>query len=300
MPNPIRPRRSVLYMPGSNARALDKARNLPADCLILDLEDAVAPGAKEMARDQVTAAVRQGGYGPREVAIRINGLQTEWGEADLDAAIAAGPDAILVPKIDTAEDVFVIGRRLNRHNAQPDMQIWVMMETPTAVLNARKIAAAHDEDLGRRLSAFVMGTNDLAKDTRARLVPGRTPLVPWLQICLAAARAYGLDIIDGVYNRLDDAQGFEAECAQGRDLGMDGKTLIHPRQIEPANAAFGPSADEIADAERIIAAFDLPENTGKGAIAVEGRMVERLHADMAQRVVALGRSIADREALDVS
>ena len=285
-------------MPGSNARALEKARTLPADALILDLEDAVAPDAKEMARRQVAEAVRAGGYGPREVVIRINGLTTPWGEDDLHAAIAAGPDAILVPKVNQAEDVFVIGRWMGRASADPKTQIWVMMETPLAILNARKIAAAREEDLGRRLSAMVMGTNDLAKETRARLVPGREPFVAWLQITLAAARAHGLDIIDGVFNGLGDEAGFVAECAQGRDLGMDGKTLIHPKQIEPANQAFAPSPDDVAAARRVIDAFALPENAGKGVIAVEGRMVERLHADMAARLVALDAAIGAKAQAD--
>lgn len=278
-------------MPGSNARALEKARTLPADALILDLEDAVAPDAKETARQQVAEAVRAGGYGPREVIIRINALTTPWGEDDLDAAIAAGPDAILVPKVDKADDVFVIGRWMGRASADPKTQIWVMMETPLAILNARKIAAAREEDLGRRLAVMVMGTNDLAKETRARLVAGREPFVPWLQIALAAARAYGLDIIDGVFNGLGDDDGFAAECEQGRDLGMDGKTLIHPKQIEPANRAFAPSPDDVQSARRIIDAFALPENAGKGVISVEGRMVELLHADMAARLVALDEAI---------
>ena len=285
-------------MPGSNARALEKARTLPADALILDLEDAVAPDAKEMARQQVAEAVRAGSYGPREVVIRINGLTTPWGEDDLDAAIAAGPDAILVPKVNQAEDVFVIGRWMGRASADTKTQIWVMMETPLAILNARKIAAAREEDLGRRLSAMVMGTNDLAKETRARLVPGREPFIPWLQIALAAARAHGLDIIDGVFNGLGDEAGFVAECAQGRDLGMDGKTLIHPKQIEPANQAFAPSPDDVAAARRVIDAFALPENAGKGVIAVEGRMVERLHADMAARLVALDEAIGAKAQAD--
>ena len=285
-------------MPGSNARALEKARTLPADALILDLEDAVAPDAKEMARQQVAEAVRAGGYGPREVVIRINGLTTPWGEDDLDAAIAAGPDAILVPKVNQAEDVFVIGRWMGRASADTKTQIWVMMETPLAILNARKIAAAREEDLGRRLSAMVMGTNDLAKETRARLVPGREPFIPWLQIALAAARAHGLDIIDGVFNGLGDEAGFVAECAQGRDLGMDGKTLIHPKQIEPANQAFAPSPDDVAAARRVIDAFALPQNAGKGVITVEGRMVERLHADMAARLVALDEAIGAKAQAD--
>jgi citrate lyase subunit beta/citryl-CoA lyase len=290
----IRPRRSVLYMPGSNARALEKAKSLPADALILDLEDAVAPDAKELARRQVAEAVAARGFGPREVVVRINALASPWGEDDLAAAAAAAPDAILVPKVDDADGVFEIGRRLARLGAAPATQIWVMIETPRAVLDPLGIAAAKEEDAGRRLGCFVMGTNDLAKETRARIVPGRAPMLGWLAATVAAARAYGLDVVDGVYNALDDAAGLAAECAQGRDLGMDGKTLIHPNQIETANRLFAPDEAEVAAAAKIVAAFEAPENRAKGAISLDGRMVERLHADIARRTVALAEAIAAR------
>ena len=240
----FRPRRSVLYMPGSNARALDKARTLDVDALILDLEDAVAPDAKHEARDRVGEAVRAGGYGPREVVIRINGLTTPWGEEDLKAAAAAGPDAILIPKVSTPDDLAGIEGMLRQAGAPDELALWAMMETPLAMLNAGSIAAAA-RGASPRLSVLVMGTNDLAKETGARLVPGRAPMMPWLMTCLAAARACGLDIVDGVYNDFSDMDGFAGECAQGADMGMDGKTLIHPRQIEPCNAAFTASAEEV-------------------------------------------------------
>ena len=291
MTQTARPRRSVLYMPGSNARALEKARTLPADALILDLEDAVAPDAKIMARDQVCDAVRQGGYGGREIAIRINGLDPVWGADDLTSALQARPDAVLVPKVSTADDIERLDAAMA--GADPSTALWAMMETPLAMLNAGEIAACALE--GSRLSLFVMGTNDLAKDTGAQIVPGRAPMLPWLQTCLAAARAHGLAIIDGVFNRLDDADGFEAECLQGRQLGMDGKTLIHPKQIEPANTVFAPTSDEIAHARAVLDAFARSENAAKGAIMLNGRMVERLHADMAGRVVAMSDAIAAME-----
>lgn len=286
----IRPRRSVLYMPGSNARAMEKARQLPADAVIFDLEDAVAPDAKATAREQIAAALKQGGFGNREVIVRINGLDTAWWRDDLTLA-AAGPDAILVPKISTPEQLSEVGHHLVGLRADARLRIWAMMETPLAMLNAGDIAAAAQDPV-TRLAGFVMGTNDLAKDTRARLLPGRAPMLPWLMTCIAAARAYGLDILDGVYNDLGNAQGFAAECAQGRDLGFDGKTLIHPQQIGPCNDAFTPPPDEIAWARKIIAAFQLPENKGKGVIQVDGKMVEILHAEMAKRTVAIADAIA--------
>lgn len=286
-----RPRRSVLYMPGSNARALDKARGLPADVLILDLEDAVAPDAKAMARDQVAAAVRAGGFGFREVVVRVNGPQTPWGADDMALISAAGPDVILIPKPNGAEDIFQAASALR---AAPDRtRLWAMMETPLAMLRAEAIAAAA-LDHSTRLSGFVLGTNDLAKETRARLVPGRAPMLPWLMATLAAARAYGLVVVDGVYNDIADGEGFAAECVQARDLGFDGKTLIHPNQIEPCNAAFTPTDAEVSWSRTVIAAFDLPENATKGALQVEGRMVERLHADMARQTVAIADAIAAR------
>jgi citrate lyase subunit beta/citryl-CoA lyase len=292
--NPIRARRSVLYMPGSNARALGKAREIAADALILDLEDAVAPDVKEMARGQVCDAVRQGGYGRRELVIRVNAPGTLWHEADLAAAIAATPDAILIPKVSDPETLAAIGNRLAAAGADPKIRIWSMIETPQAILSIAAIAAAARVP-ATRLSCFVLGLNDLAKETRARLVPGRAPMLPWMALALAAARAEGLDIIDGVYNNLKDEAGFEAECVEARDMGFDGKTLIHPAQVTAANAAFSPGDQELAEARAIIAAFDEPENAGKGAIQLNGRMVERLHAQMAQRVVALHDAIGNGE-----
>lgn len=293
MASSIRPRRSILYMPGSNARALEKAKMLAADALILDLEDAVAPDMKDMARDQVAAAVASAGYGDRELAIRINALETPWGHDDLAAAIDAGPDAILVPKPSRAADLDPIAARIE--DAGRTIPLWAMIETPLALLNIQEIAgyAAHSH---APLTVLVMGTNDLAKETRARLVPGRAPMLPWLATAILAARAHGLDIVDGVYTDFHDTDGFLAECRQARDLGMDGKTLIHPGQIDAANEAFAPSDEEVARARKIIAAFALPENKGMGAISLDGRMVELLHAEMARRTVALAEAIGTMNA----
>ena len=218
-------------------------------------------------------------------------FSTPWGEADLEAAAAAGPDAILVTKVETGDDILEVGRRLARLGAPRGLQIWAMMETPLALLHAGEIAAAARDDAGLRLACLVMGTNDIAKETRARLVPGRGPMRAWLSTCVVAARAYGLSILDGVYNGLGDAQGLRQECEEGRDLGFDGKTLIHPNQIEAANEAFAPTDAEIEEARAIIAAFEAPENRGKGAISLQGRMVERLHADVARRTLALADAI---------
>ncbi len=289
----IRPRRSVLYMPGSNARALEKAKTLPADALILDLEDAVAPDAKDLARKQVVDAVKAGGFGPREVVIRINGLDTAWGAADMKAAAAVGPAAILVPKVNSGADIAGAAKAMVDAGAPAHTALWAMMETPLAMLQALDVARAA-ADPANRLAVFVMGTNDLAKETRARFVPGRAPMLAWLQTCLAAARAFGIEIVDGVYNDLSDADGFLAECRQGRDLGFDGKTLIHPNQIETANRVFAPSEEEVARARAVIAAFDLPENADKGALQLDGRMVERLHAEMGRRTVAIAEAVAAR------
>jgi citrate lyase subunit beta/citryl-CoA lyase len=290
---PIRPRRSALYMPGSNARAIEKAKTLAADVVIFDLEDAVAPDAKAQAREQVCAVVQAGGYGLRELVIRINALETPWGEADLAAAIAAAPDAILVPKVSSAETLAAVGLRLRKLGAAERTKIWAMIETPLAILRAENIASAA-RDVDTRLACFVMGTNDLAKDTRARLLPGRAAMLPWLMTALAAARAHGIDILDGVYNNLSDADGFRTECEQGRDCGFDGKTLIHPDQIAAANEIYAPSQQEIESARAIVAAFERPENAGKGAISLNGRMVERLHAEMAKRTLALAEAIAEQ------
>jgi len=286
----IRPRRSVLYMPGSNARAIEKAKTLQADGIIIDLEDAVAPDAKDSARAQVAQAVRAGGFGSREVMIRLNGIDTPWFAHDFEAAIAARPDAILVPKISAAEQIELIGTRLLDTHADHHVRLWAMIETPAAIFNIRELAAEAG-DSESRLAGFVIGTNDLAKETRARLVPGRAPMLPWLSACVLAAHAYDIDVLDGVYNDIADMEGFAAECAQGRDMGFDGKTLIHPSQIEPCNAAFSPSAEEAAQARKIIAAFDRPENRGKGVVQIEGRMVERMHADIARRTVAIVEAI---------
>ena len=287
----LKPRRSALYMPGSNARALDKARSIPADTLILDLEDAVAPDAKEIARRQVAEAVDGRVFGHREVVVRINGLATPWGRDDLKALAAVRPDAVLVPKVDSAEEARALGVALDEAGAAPEVALWIMFETPRAVLNAATIGGA-----GGRLACIVAGTNDLVKEFGGLHTPGREGLLPYLALLLAAARANGLAALDGVYNDIQNAEGFAAACAQGRALGFDGKTLIHPSQVDPCNAAFAPSETEVADARKIIAAFDQPENRAKGAISLDGRMVERLHAEIAARVVAMSEAIAARAA----
>ena len=287
----IHPRRSVLYMPGSNARAIEKARSLPVDAVILDLEDAVAPEAKASAREQVAAAVRAGGFGRREVVIRVNGAGTEWGHDDLVAAAASGADAVLLPKVSDFDTIAAAELALATARAPDRIRIWAMIETPLAILNAETIARAARHETGR-LACFVLGTNDIAKETRARFVPGRWTMLPWLTTVVAAARAHDVDVLDGVYNDIGDADGFRAECEQGRDLGMDGKTLIHPSQVEVANDVYAPSSNEIAAARAIIAAFGEPGNAGKGVITLNGRMVERMHADMAARTVALADAIA--------
>lgn len=277
-----RPRRSVLYMPGANKRALEKAQTLPADALILDLEDSVAPAAKAAARDQVCAVIRERVYGKREVVARINALDTPWGADDLTAVCAAGPDAILIPKISSVADVADVAARMGNLSAQ-HIDLWLMIETPRAVLEIGAIAQmrAHIPTL----AAFVIGANDIAKETRVTLAHGRAAILPWLSHIVLGARAYGVNVIDSVYNDHADIEGFRAECAQGRDLGMDGKSLIHPAQIAPCNDIFLPSADEIAWALKVSAAFDLPENAKLGVISIDGKMVERLHLDMAQRVL---------------
>ena len=280
-------------MPGSNARALEKAKSLPADGIILDLEDSVAPDAKETARDRVVAAVKAGGFGSREVFIRVNGADTPWHADDLTAAAHAAPDAILVPKVSSPDTLELIGQRLLDMSTDHKTRVWAMIETPLAIFNIVAIAA-EARDSESRLAGFVMGTNDLAKDTRARLVPGRAPMLSWLSTCVVAARHYGVEILDGVYNDIGNAEGFTAECRQGVEFGFDGKTLIHPSQIGPCNLAFSPSADEVAQARKIIAAFDLPENKSKGVVSIDGRMVERLHADMARRTVAIAEAIEQR------
>ncbi|KAI93986.1 malyl-CoA thiolesterase [Rhodomicrobium udaipurense JA643] len=284
----IKPRRSVLYMPGSNARALEKAKTLAADALILDLEDAVAPDAKELARSQVCEAVKAGGYGAHKIVIRVNGFSTPYGEADFAAALEAMPDAILLPKIETAADLDLARKRAPNGTG---ISLWAMIETPLAIFNLKEIAqAAASNELP--LTCFVLGTNDLVKATRVLPGADRLPLIAWLSLTVAAARAYGIAVVDGVYNSIKDEEGFRAECVQGRALGMDGKTLIHPNQLAVCNEVFSPSAEEIAAATKIVEAFDLPENQGKGAISLDGRMVERLHADIARQTLAMAEAIA--------
>jgi citrate lyase subunit beta / citryl-CoA lyase len=289
----IRPRRSILYMPGSNARALEKAKTLAADGVILDLEDAVAPDAKELARKQVVEAVQAGGFGNREVFVRVNGVETPWHADDLAAVAHAAPDVILVPKVSSADTLELVGRRLLDMHTDQKTRIWAMIETPLAIFNILSIAA-EARDSESRLAGFVMGTNDLAKDTRAHIVSGRAPMLAWLSTCVAAARIHGIDILDGVYNDLGNSAGFASECAQGVELGFDGKTLIHPSQIEPCNRAFSPAEPEVERARKMIAAFELPENKDKGVVSIDGRMVERLHAEMARRTVMIAEAIAAR------
>ena len=287
----MRPRRSVLYMPGSNARALEKAKTLAADALILDLEDAVAPDAKEMARKQVCEAVKAGGFGSREVAIRVNGFATPFGGEDFQAALAASPDAILLPKIETPADL-EYARKLAP--ARCKIALWAMIETPLAILNLKEIGrAAAAAELP--LTCFVLGTNDLIKMTRIKAQADRLPLLAWLSMTVAAGRAFGITVVDGVYNALSDEAGFLAECVQGRALGMDGKTLIHPNQLAACNEVFSPSAEEIAAARKIVEAFERPENQGKGAISLDGRMVERLHADIGRETLAMADAIAAKQ-----
>lgn len=282
----LKPRRSVLYMPGANERALEKAKTLPADALILDLEDAVAPDAKEAARERVCAAAASGEYGTREVTIRVNGLDTEWHDADVRAAAKAGPAAIVVPKVNSAREVHNIERALELGGAPAHTKIWAMLETPVAMLHAEEIASASE-----RLTVLVMGTNDLAKELHAEHVPGRAPLLGGLSLSLLAARASGKVILDGVYNDVKDLEGFEAECLQGRQFGFDGKTLIHPGQLEACNRVFAPSEGEIAQARKIIEAFTQAQAAGQGVVTVDGRMIENLHVDNARRVLALADAI---------
>jgi citrate lyase subunit beta / citryl-CoA lyase len=287
MSEQIRPRRSVLYMPGANERALEKAKGIPADALILDLEDAVAPDAKSDARERVCAAVTSGAYGSRELTIRVNGLDTQWHADDVRAAGAAGPSAIVVPKVNSAAEVRTVAGELEAAGAPEHTLIWAMIETPIAMFNALEIASASP-----RLAVLVMGTNDLAKELHASHVPGRAPLLTGIGLSLLAARAAGKEILDGVYNDITNAEGFADEARQGREMGFDGKTLIHPSQVEPCNAAFAPSEAEVAEAEAIIAAFDEATAAGRGVVTVNGRMIENLHVDNARRVLAVNAAIA--------
>jgi citrate lyase subunit beta/citryl-CoA lyase len=287
----VRPRRSVLYMPGANTRALEKARSLAADALIFDLEDAVAPDAKGVARANVAAAARSKSYGKREIVIRCNGLATPWGKEDVAAIASSGADAILVPKVESAADVTAIVSLLDQAGAPASMMVWAMMETPKGILRAEAIAGSHP-----RLALFVMGTNDLVKDMRARHTPTRLPLVTALGLGMLAARAYGLTILDGVYNDIQDVEGFKAVCRQGVEMGFDGKTLVHPSQVEPCNEIFAPSAAELHAAGKIVAAFKAARAEGKGVVTVDGRMIENLHVEQAERALALAEAIKQLQA----
>jgi citrate lyase subunit beta/citryl-CoA lyase len=282
----LRPRRSVLYMPAANARALEKARDIPADSLIFDLEDAVSPDSKELAREQAAAAAASGEYGSREITIRCNGLDTPWGADDITAAAAAGPAAIVIPKVSGEAALAEVASRLEAAGAPDSTTIWAMVETPEAIFGVREIAGFD------RVSVLVMGTNDLAKELRAVQVPGRAPLFPHLSTALLAAREAGKVILDGVYNDVRDAEGFEAEARQGFEMGFDGKTLVHPSQVEPTNRIWAPTDEQVEYSQRVIAAFEEAEAEGRGVVTVDGRMIENLHVDNARRTLATADAIA--------
>ncbi len=286
MTGAIRPRRSILYMPGSNPRALEKARTLPADGLIFDLEDAVAPDAKEVARTQVADALKQGGYGHRETIVRVNGLATPWGHADLVAAATSGADAVLLPKVESADSVRQALTVLDQAGGPAALPLWAMMETALGMLHAEEIASASP-----RITGFVMGTSDLAKELHAAHTPLRLPMITALGLCMLAGRAFGLTLLDGVHLDLNDAEGYAASCRQGLELGFDGKTLIHPKQIEAANRTFAPDEGAIAQAEKIIAAHEAAAAEGKGVVVVDGRLIENLHVEDAKRQVQLAEAI---------
>ncbi len=286
-----RPRRSVLYMPGSNARALEKGRSLPADGLILDLEDSVAPEAKIDARAQIRSALDAGGYGDREIGVRTNALDTEWGADDVRAVASMNCHAVVLPKVETAKAVQDAAAILDAAGAPESLAIWCMMETPLGILNAREIAFSHP-----RVGCLVMGTSDLAKDLRCRHTPDRLPFLYALEACILASRAAGVAILDGVHLDLSDDAGFRASCEQGRDLGMDGKTLIHPKTIEIANEVFAPSEEEVAWSRKIIAAHAEAAAAGKGVVVVDGKLVENLHVAESERLVAMADAIAARSA----
>ena len=286
MPNTLRPRRSVLYMPGSNARALEKGRTLPADCLILDLEDAVAPDAKETARGQIREALGHGGYGRRELIVRVNGLDTPWGRDDIAAAASAGADAILLPKVESADAVSQAATALDEAGAPEGLALWCMMETPRGMLHAEEVASSSP-----RVEALVMGTSDLAKDLQAAHTRERLPMITSLGLCLLAARAAGIAILDGVHLDLADDEGFDYSCRQGKELGFDGKTLIHPKTIEAANRIFAPTDEDVAWSLTIIEAHAEADREGKGVVVVDGKLIENLHVENARRLVAMAQAI---------
>lgn len=282
----LRPRRSVLYMPAANERALEKAQTIASDALIFDLEDAVAPDAKEQARLNAVAAARSGAYGRREITIRCNGLDTEWGAADIAVAATSTAAAVVIPKVSSVATLDAVSCALDAAHAPAEMRIWAMVETPTAIFDVRAIAA-HP-----RVNVLVMGTNDLAKELRAAQVPGRAPLLPHLATALLGAREAGVSILDGVFNDVKDPDGFRAECIVGAQMGFDGKTLIHPSQVEPCNDVWAPTEAEIEHARRVIAAFDEAVADGRGVVTVDGRMIENLHMENARRTLAVADAIA--------
>lgn len=288
MPPTLRPRRSALYLPGNKARALEKGRALPADMLIFDLEDAVGPDAKAESRARVCDAVSPGSYGPREVVVRINGLGTDWHDDDLAAVAGTSADGVLVPKVERGEQVRALATALDGLGAPESMQLWVMIETPRAFLRAEEVASASE-----RLAGLVVGTNDLVNELHGLHVPGRAPALTALSLAVLGARAAGKVVLDGVFNDITDEDGFRAEARQGRELGFDGKTLIHPSQIAPANDLFGPSDDELAGARKIVAAYEQARAAGNSVITVDGRMIESLHVRDAQRIIALADLIAE-------
>ena len=285
-----RPRRSVLYMPGSNARALEKGRTLAADGLILDLEDAVAPGAKETARDQIRDAIKEGGYGKRELIVRVNPMDTSWGHEDLVAAATMGADAVLLPKVESAGSVHQAEAILDTAGAPDNLAVWCMMETPLGMLHAEEVSEASP-----RVGALVMGTSDLAKDLQCAHTRDRLPFITSLGLCMLAARAAGIAILDGVHLDLNDDKGFEYSCRQGAELGFDGKTLIHPKTIDGANEAFSPSKEEVEWSKKIIAAHAEATEEGKGIVVVDGKLIENLHVLNAERLVAMSDAIAEME-----
>lgn len=291
MTDTIRPRRSALYMPATNERALEKAKSIAADAIIIDLEDSIAPDAKDKAREKAREAVAAGGFARREVVVRVNGVGSEWHETDIAAVAPCGADAVCVPKVESAEDVAAIRKALTAAGAPADLAIWAMIETPLGILNVRHIAELGAQD-ANKVTVFLLGTNDLIKETRARATT-RAPLIPAISTCILSARAFGLDILDGVYNDFRDEDGLRRECIEGRELGMDGKTLIHPNQIAPANEIFSPPESEVEEARKIIAAFEKRENRGEGVININGKMVELLHRDMALRTVAIAEAIVE-------
>jgi len=290
----IHPRRSVLFMPGSNPRAHDKARTLPADAFVFDLEDTVMPDDKVRARDCVGAAIKAGGFRGREIAVKVNDRITPWGKDDIAMIAAVAPDAVIIPKVTSPGDIMHAAKDLRDAGAPEHTRLWAMMDTPLSVLNADSILRTA-ADPAARFEVVVMGVNELSKETRVRLAPGRMGLMPWLSTCVAAARAYGLDILDGVYNEISNTSGFRDECEQGRELGMDGKALIHPTQIEACNAVFAPPEEEVTWALKVIAAFAAPENAAKGVLLLDGRVIERSHEETAQRTVAFAKTIASME-----